>query len=122
MPLLLFLFFESYCAHRDLHVLTHSFPTRRSSDLFAVQHDSSLTRELLTRAPDPPRCPARHIRASIIRDRSVLQANPPGTKSQVPAGNSDVLAAVDVDFRAVHVGRRLGAQEVNGGGDRKSVG
>src|SRR3546814_18417323 len=22
-----------YCAHRDLHVLTHSFPTRRSSDL-----------------------------------------------------------------------------------------
>src|SRR3546814_10920810 len=22
-----------YCDHRDLHVLTHSFPTRRSSDL-----------------------------------------------------------------------------------------
>src|SRR3546814_17676398 len=27
------LFFYSYGAHRDLHVLTHSFPTRRSSDL-----------------------------------------------------------------------------------------
>src|SRR3546814_4474915 len=28
-------FFSRYCDHRDLHVLTHSFPTRRSSDLFA---------------------------------------------------------------------------------------
>src|SRR3546814_7344426 len=26
-------FFELYGDHRDLHVLTHSFPTRRSSDL-----------------------------------------------------------------------------------------
>src|SRR3546814_6582900 len=26
-------FFYVYCDHRDLHVLTHSFPTRRSSDL-----------------------------------------------------------------------------------------
>src|SRR3546814_12581807 len=25
--------FEGYGDHRDLHVLTHSFPTRRSSDL-----------------------------------------------------------------------------------------
>src|SRR3546814_15157602 len=28
------LFFEWYDDHRDLHVLTHSFPARRSSDLF----------------------------------------------------------------------------------------
>src|SRR3546814_10374119 len=28
-------FFECYGDHRDLHVLTHSFPTRRSSDLAA---------------------------------------------------------------------------------------
>src|SRR5216110_3560675 len=28
-----FFFFEGYAAHRDLHKLTHSFPTRRSSDL-----------------------------------------------------------------------------------------
>src|SRR3546814_11339755 len=28
-------FFERYGEHRDLHVLTHSFPTRRSSDLLA---------------------------------------------------------------------------------------
>src|SRR3546814_4693335 len=28
-----FVFFLSYGDHRDLHVLTHSFPARRSSDL-----------------------------------------------------------------------------------------
>src|SRR3546814_16853445 len=31
--LLVFFFLEWYGDHRDLHVLTHSFPTRRSSDL-----------------------------------------------------------------------------------------
>src|SRR3546814_12194638 len=30
-------FFECYGNHRDLHVLTHSFPTRRSSDLVAIK-------------------------------------------------------------------------------------
>src|SRR3546814_7238516 len=30
----MFFFFKRYGDHRDLHVLTHSFPTRRSSDLF----------------------------------------------------------------------------------------
>src|SRR3546814_21007567 len=29
-------FFSRYGDHRDLHVLTHSFPTRRSSDLDAL--------------------------------------------------------------------------------------
>src|SRR3546814_21112631 len=29
-------FFYRYGDHRDLHVLTHSFPTRRSSDLRAI--------------------------------------------------------------------------------------
>src|SRR3546814_20595330 len=33
------LFFIRDCAHRDLHVLTHSFPTRRSSDLIMVSGD-----------------------------------------------------------------------------------
>src|SRR3546814_18380760 len=27
--------------HRDLHVLTHPFPTRRSSDLGSVDHDAA---------------------------------------------------------------------------------
>src|SRR3546814_5197755 len=31
--MLCFFFFEGYGDHRDLHVLTHSFPTRLSSDL-----------------------------------------------------------------------------------------
>src|SRR3546814_8552972 len=31
--LLCLFFFKCYVDHRDLHVLTHSFPTRRSSDL-----------------------------------------------------------------------------------------
>src|SRR3546814_10180649 len=31
--LVLCFFFYRYCYHLDLHVLTHSFPTRRSSDL-----------------------------------------------------------------------------------------
>src|SRR3546814_5183995 len=30
---LVFVFFEGFGDHRELHVLTHSFPTRRSSDL-----------------------------------------------------------------------------------------
>src|SRR3546814_15732056 len=39
MPLVFFviyLFFEGYGDHRYLHVLTHSVPTRRSSDLKAL--------------------------------------------------------------------------------------
>src|SRR3546814_9279581 len=31
-------FFYGYGAHRELHVLTHSFPTRRSSDLYPPPH------------------------------------------------------------------------------------
>src|SRR3546814_622707 len=42
---LVFFFFYGYGDHRDLHVLTHSFPTRRSSDL----SDS------LSSLPDAPR-------------------------------------------------------------------
>src|SRR3546814_8452922 len=34
--LLLCFFFYGYGDHRDLHVLTHSFPTRRSSDLRSI--------------------------------------------------------------------------------------
>src|SRR3546814_10593139 len=33
MDMLCFFFFELYGDHRDLHLRTHSFPTRRSSDL-----------------------------------------------------------------------------------------
>src|SRR3546814_15599854 len=39
-----------YGDHRDLHVLTHSFPTRRSSDLLAVQPAHLQARAELGRA------------------------------------------------------------------------
>src|SRR3546814_11346922 len=38
-----YFFFELYGDHRDLHVLTHSFPTRRSSDLASHPAPPSLT-------------------------------------------------------------------------------
>src|SRR3546814_1956293 len=37
-------FFYGYGAHRDLHVLTHSFPTRRSSDLAQPRDDRRVGR------------------------------------------------------------------------------
>src|SRR5213594_1812496 len=37
-----FFFFYSYCDHRDLHKRSHSFPTRRSSDLGARDHRDRL--------------------------------------------------------------------------------
>src|SRR3546814_16548233 len=40
-------FLYVYCEHRDLHVLTHSFPTLRSSDLLATRwrgHDDVVDR------------------------------------------------------------------------------
>src|SRR3546814_20893100 len=36
MCFVLFFFLSLYCDHRDLHVLTHSFPTRCSSDLHTL--------------------------------------------------------------------------------------
>src|SRR3546814_17676211 len=45
---MLYRFFVLCCGdHRDLHVLTHSFPTRRSSDLLAQS------------LPNRPRCGSR---------------------------------------------------------------
>src|SRR3546814_10777637 len=34
-------FFERYDGHQDLHVLTHSFPTRRSSDLHGAERNAA---------------------------------------------------------------------------------
>src|SRR3546814_1947950 len=67
--------FEVYGAPRDLHVLTHSFPTRRSSDLSA--HRS---------APAPGRPSTR----PAVRDRS-----PAGESSR-----SDRLEAAPADRRS----------------------
>src|SRR3546814_18545428 len=47
---MLFFFFSLYGVHRYLHVLTHSFPTRRSSDL-SVSPDCPKWRKI--RLPSP---------------------------------------------------------------------
>src|SRR3546814_11386094 len=49
-------FFSGYCDHRDIHVLTHSFPTRRSSDLFDAHH------RFVVEAPMRGRTPGEHVR------------------------------------------------------------
>src|SRR3546814_14912134 len=43
-------FFNGYGDHRDLHVLTHSFPTRRSSDLLAIRSATKVTADVLAAA------------------------------------------------------------------------
>src|SRR3546814_19288101 len=40
-----FFFFEVHGDHRDLHELTHSFPTRRSSDLEPAAEDASASKQ-----------------------------------------------------------------------------
>src|SRR3546814_8513189 len=42
----MFFFFEEYGYHRDLHVPTHSCPTRRSSELFTVVENEVRAREI----------------------------------------------------------------------------
>src|SRR3546814_18435169 len=50
--ILICFFFEGYGDHRDLHVLTHSFPTRRSSDLiFGGRHAGQEDRPARSRPP-----------------------------------------------------------------------
>src|SRR3546814_12004916 len=48
---LYFMFFYRHGDHRDLHVLTHSFPTRRSSDLLkpAEMHRTQLAATAIDR-------------------------------------------------------------------------
>src|SRR3546814_6086931 len=46
LMLMINFFFELYGYHRDLHVLTHSFPTRRSSDLQADGPEQARQAEL----------------------------------------------------------------------------
>src|SRR3546814_17908576 len=48
MLMLSFIFFEGYDDHRDLHVLTRSLPTRRSSEL-EVQRVAQIGRERVIR-------------------------------------------------------------------------
>src|SRR3546814_13424555 len=49
MSVMCLFFFERSCHHRYLHVLTHSFPTRRSSDLTACEEQRARLVAILMR-------------------------------------------------------------------------
>src|SRR3546814_11894861 len=56
-----------YVDHRDLHVLTHSFPTRRSSDLAREDGQWDLEAELIdTKAYDFPKQAGTHYAGQPI--------------------------------------------------------
>src|SRR3546814_8009966 len=59
----MFFFFEGSGDHRDLHVLTHSFPPRRSSDL---DRNGEIPRELMIHA-DVHLVAVRTVRGRIDR-------------------------------------------------------
>src|SRR3546814_16577525 len=74
-------FFYCYCDHRDLHVLTHSFPTRRSSDLTSPTRPRVRTAATTGKCSTPPRpdrgtCsgsatssdPGRFVGTPLLRD------------------------------------------------------
>src|SRR3546814_11680114 len=71
-------FFYCYDYHRDLHVLTHSFPTRRSSDL--ERTPAAATRRLCRQVSLPPPSRGReekdnseNIMVSVqLRDREAV--------------------------------------------------
>src|SRR3546814_9865534 len=62
--LVYYFFFYGFGDHRDLHVLTHSFPTRRASDLSACPASHSACWSCSPRRRWPPRRPARNPRRS----------------------------------------------------------
>src|SRR3546814_12052679 len=72
---LFFFFFYFYGDHRVLHLLTHSFPTRRSSDLVLETSHESDRRLPTIRLVDPamdffePVCAASHPRGSALERR-----------------------------------------------------
>src|SRR3546814_20991350 len=85
-------FFELAGGHRDLHVLTHSFPTRRSSDLFTngpchdvhiVLFQQSLEPVQLTAQP----CLSRASENTADHHVRLTHATKPGTELQAAKAN-----------------------------------
>src|SRR3546814_8270819 len=67
--LLLSFVFSWYGHHRELHVLTHSFPTRRSSDL--AQKPQLITADLISRNLD-----LKDLGGFVGGDRGTAKASP----------------------------------------------
>src|SRR3546814_6062305 len=79
-----YVFVSRYGDHRDLHVLTHSFPTRRSSDLARFHgHTRSAKGSLCSRRIDLSGRPATR-RASCARHLSDVDRQ----SSNIPARGS----------------------------------
>src|SRR3546814_19448312 len=89
------LFFECYGDHRDLHVRTHSFPTRRSSDLpltGAPDTKAVASQNLGTLKPNEDMSDAELIQAAVparCDERGfLLIGNPPELGPYVLPGNN----------------------------------
>src|SRR3546814_9912947 len=75
---MLMFFFYRYGDHRYLHFLTHSFPTRRSSDLPSIRQDRRQKQH--PSASPLPACPDASTSSNVLTDsfaradgRSILQ-------------------------------------------------
>src|SRR3546814_15958381 len=87
-PLILFFFFSLYGDHRYLHVLTHSFPTRRSSDLVSIGQWHHVSWLALSR---PPVLSAHHkSRTPELRSLGLLPSSP----ADRPAGGTGATASL----------------------------
>src|SRR3546814_14783406 len=83
-------FFELYGDHRDLHVLTHSFPTRRSSDLDTrdgKDYSANATYEIDSESTDF-RISGFYVRTDRSEtERSFEYDDPTAITGPLPAGN-----------------------------------
>src|SRR3546814_10976797 len=70
----LFFFFYRYGHHRDLHVLTHSFPTRRSSDL--------LTDTARSMNRDPSRISSQKVER-MLEGRGIMKSSITPTRPRI---------------------------------------
>src|SRR5213594_4761021 len=67
-----FFFFKSYGDPQDLHKRSHSFPTRRSSDLPPRESWSSCPRTTLWHPPGPSDRPRSEEHTSELQSRTLI--------------------------------------------------
>src|SRR3546814_6678574 len=101
-------FFECYGYHRDLHVRTHSFPTRRSSDLLALFSGDAW------RIGGEGFANVLHLDDACIRDRLVRTVEPPALHRAAgvacgiePVGDAGILRRNDGAETSILVHARL---------------
>src|SRR3546814_14620436 len=80
-------FFYVYGDHRDLHVLTHSFPTRRSSDLVPVRAFTAAGQRGLTTLP------SGSTRSSGARQPALFGASGASERMKYSAADSTAAGA-----------------------------